>query len=112
MTDFKDSYLRKLFIPLHDVDASKAYTLVTIKNLTVTKEGLQRPFKLYRDFAGYKWYPHVVFKNEVRVGEAINSEKLIELHFEHKDEFDIHVESSLDYNETWWLIPNIDYGID
>jgi len=109
MRDFKDTYLRKLFIQLHDINREKEYTLVTKKNLTIDKTGHPREFKLYRQFAGYRWYPYIKLKNIIPDGSG---DTLVELHFSFKDLYDVHAESSSDYNENWWLIPNVDYELE
>lgn len=108
MLDFKDTYLRQLCIKLHEISQDKEYTLVTTKNLLNTKDGQPRAFKLYRSFGGFNWYPYVKVKNIL----PIKNDKLVELHFEYKKAYDIHVELEGDYNETWWIIPNIDYALD
>lgn len=108
MKDFKDTYLRTLYVNLHELDNTKQYTLVTRKNLTVDKTGEPRSFKLYRSFGGYKWYPYISVKNMIPDGSSFY---LVEMHFSFKDLYDIHAESTVDYNENWWLIPNIDYEL-
>lgn len=108
MSDFRDTYLRRLYVPIYDVTKEKQYTLVTRKDLTSDKTGQPRQFKLYRQFAGFSWYPYIKLKNILPDGSGDN---LVELHFSYKDLYDVHAESTSDYNENWWLIPNIDYEL-